>query len=157
MLWQKKLMHFKSYITTIKLWTLQGKHYYLCQGCCKFVLVPEAFRYMGLDARKHVFGICEQQRRKPACASAQSDQRLCYSLIGKYQISTYYERNFNFLASLCSWAGWFESRFDGNPEDRFCCVELWSSTWDNGSYHTCINHTLTKLTQLPSWGKSLFY
>ena len=23
-------------------------------------------------------GVCEQQRRRPACASAQSDQRLCY-------------------------------------------------------------------------------
>ena len=26
---------------------------------------------------------CKQQRRRPACAYAQSDQRLCYSLIGK--------------------------------------------------------------------------
>ena len=26
---------------------------------------------------------------------------------------------FNILASLCSWAGWFESDFVGNPEDRF--------------------------------------
>ena len=29
-------------------------------------------------------GICEQQRRRPACTSPQSNQRLCYSLIGKY-------------------------------------------------------------------------
>ena len=28
--------------------------------------------------------VCEQQRGRPACASAQSDQRLCYSLLGKY-------------------------------------------------------------------------
>ena len=28
----------------------------------------------------------EQQRRRPACASAQSDQRLCYSLFGKHHI-----------------------------------------------------------------------
>ena len=28
-------------------------------------------------------------------------------------------RIFNFLASLCSWAGWFQSGFVGNPEDRF--------------------------------------
>ena len=63
--------------------------------------------------------VCEQQRRRPACASAQSDQRLCYSPIVKYHIQTWYTRNFNFLASLCSWAGWFESRFLGNPEDRF--------------------------------------
>ena len=27
---------------------------------------------------------CERQRRRPACTSAQSDQRLCYSLLGKY-------------------------------------------------------------------------
>ena len=30
--------------------------------------------------------VCEQQRRRPACTSAQSDQRLCYSLFGKYHI-----------------------------------------------------------------------
>ena len=35
---------------------------------------------MGLDARKHVFGVCEQQRRRPSCASLQTDQRLCYLL-----------------------------------------------------------------------------
>ena len=29
-------------------------------------------------------GVCEQQRRRPACASAQTDQRLCYLLIEKY-------------------------------------------------------------------------
>ena len=40
------------------------------------------YHIMGLNARKHVFGVCEQQRRRPACTSAQSDQRLCYSLIG---------------------------------------------------------------------------
>ena len=30
--------------------------------------------------------IFEQHRRRPACASAQSDQRLCYLLIEKYHI-----------------------------------------------------------------------
>ena len=63
--------------------------------------------------------VCEQQKRRPACASAQSDQRLCYSLNGMYNISTCYKRNFNFLASLCSWVGWFKSRYYDNPEDRF--------------------------------------
>ena len=28
-------------------------------------------------------GFCEQHRRRPACASTQSDQRLCYSLFWK--------------------------------------------------------------------------
>ena len=31
-------------------------------------------------------GVCEQKRRRPACTSVQSDQRLHYSLIGKYHI-----------------------------------------------------------------------
>ena len=33
---------------------------------------------MGLDASS---GVCEQQRRRPACASAQSSQRLCFRLL----------------------------------------------------------------------------
>ena len=57
---------------------------------------------IGLNARKPVFGVCEKQRCRPACASVQSDQRLCYLCIGKYHIFTCYEGNFNFLASLCS-------------------------------------------------------
>ena len=63
--------------------------------------------------------VCEQQRHRLDCAYAQSDQRLCYSLIVKYHILAWYKRNFNFLASLCSWGDWFESRFVGTPEDRF--------------------------------------
>ena len=57
---------------------------------------------MGLDARKPVFSAYEQQRRRPACASAYSDQSLRYSLNGKYHISTCYKPILNFLASLCS-------------------------------------------------------
>ena len=34
---------------------------------------------MGRGARKAVFEVCEQQTRRPACASAQTDQRLCYA------------------------------------------------------------------------------
>ena len=29
-------------------------------------------------------GVCEQPRRRPACATVQSDQLLCYSLARKY-------------------------------------------------------------------------
>ena len=74
---------------------------------------------MGRNSRKPVFGFCEQHRRRPACASAQSDQRLWYSLFGKHHMLTCYRWNFNFLASLCSWGDWFETRFVGHPEDRF--------------------------------------
>ena len=76
---------------------------------------------MGLDTRKPIFGICEQQRRRPNCAVRSAPLlfaywkvsyldllRLCYLLIGKYHIWTCYKRIFNFLASLCSWGDWFE-------------------------------------------------
>ena len=72
------------------------------------------------STRENLFsGVCKQHRRRPACASAQTDQRLCYSLIEKNHILTCYEGNFNFLASLCSWGDWFETCYVGNPEDRF--------------------------------------
>ena len=67
-------------------------------------------------------GVLEQHRRRPACASAQSDQRFCYSLFGKYHMLTCYRWNLNVLASLCSWGDLFETRFVGNPEDRFSRV-----------------------------------
>ena len=72
--------------------------------------------------------VCEQQRRRPACAYAQSDQRLCYSLIVKYHTQFWYKRNFSSLVSLSTWAGWFESRYVGNPEDRFSRVAAQSCT-----------------------------
>ena len=34
---------------------------------------------MGLYVRKLASGVCKQQRRRPACTSAQSDQRFCNS------------------------------------------------------------------------------
>ena len=69
--------------------------------------------------RKPVYAICEQQRCRSACACVQSDQRLCFSLPGKYNISTCYSWNFKTLASFCSWADWFECNLVANPEDRF--------------------------------------
>ena len=35
--------------------------------------------------------VCEQYRRRPACASAQSDQRLCNSLFAKYHMLICYK------------------------------------------------------------------
>ena len=52
----------------------------------KVHLVWCAFRYMGFDVRKPVFGVCKQQRSRPACTYVQADQRLCYLLIVKYHI-----------------------------------------------------------------------
>ena len=54
--------------------------------------------------KKPYFVACEQQRRRPACTSAQSDQRLCYSLIGKYNILTCLMQTFNNLVCLSNCA-----------------------------------------------------
>ena len=37
--------------------------------------------YLSHIVRKPVYAICEQQRRRSACAAAQSDQHLCCSLL----------------------------------------------------------------------------
>ena len=52
--------------------------------------------------RKPVYAICEQHRRRSACASAQSDHLLCCTLPGQYNTSSSYSRNFKTLASLIS-------------------------------------------------------
>ena len=44
---------------------------------------PGLQHFMGLNARNPGFVAYEQQRCRPACASTQSDQRLCYSLSEK--------------------------------------------------------------------------
>ena len=77
------------------------------------------FLHMSHVMRKHVFAICEQQRCRSACASAQSDQCICCMLPGKYYTSSCYSRSFKTLGSLCSSAGQFESYLVENPEDRF--------------------------------------
>ena len=74
---------------------------------------------MGHVMRKPVFAICEQQRRISACASAQSDQRLCCSLLSYYNTYTCLIQYFKPLAGFCSRTGRFDSYLVGNPEDRF--------------------------------------
>ena len=54
------------------------------------------------------YAICEQQRWRSACTSAQSDQHLCCSLLREYDMSTCFIQRFKILASFCSWAGWFD-------------------------------------------------
>ena len=68
--------------------------------------------------------ICEQQRRRLARASAQSDQRLCCSLLRQYNISRFCSLNFKTLASFCGCAGQFVFGWSDTPEDTFCCVMI---------------------------------
>ena len=49
--------------------------------------------------------ICDLQRRRPACASAQSDQPPCYSLFGKHNKLTTSEISIFKLVSLAEETG----------------------------------------------------
>ena len=73
--------------------------------------------------------ICEQQRRRSACASAQADLRLCCSLPRQNDTSSLYIRNFKILADLCSWAGQFASCLVGDSRRHIF-------SW-RGSYEQC--------------------
>ena len=80
--------------------------------------------YLSLVIRKPVFALWEQQRRRSACTSAQSDQHLCCSLLRQYNICSCYVLNFKTIASLCGCAGRFESYLVANYEDRFSRDEV---------------------------------
>ena len=69
--------------------------------------------------RKPVYAICEQQRPRSTCASAQSYQHFCCSLPRSYNISSFYIRNVKPLANFSGCAGRFESYLVKNHEDRF--------------------------------------
>ena len=64
------------------------------------------------------YAICEQQWCRSACASAQSDQHLCCSLLRLYYMYTCYIQSFKILASFCSWAGWFEYYLVESPRSH---------------------------------------
>ena len=49
--------------------------------------------YIGLVAKKPDFVACKERRHRPARASAQSDQLLCYSFSDKYSKLTGYMQN----------------------------------------------------------------
>ena len=72
------------------------------------------------SSRDNLFSVvCEQQRHRPTCASAQSDQCLCYSLFGEHSRQACSIQNFIFLASLCRCGHWFEYHYVRNPVDGF--------------------------------------
>ena len=79
----------------------RGKYSVLLQKLTCNIIALDIY-HMGFVVRKPVFGALRTTKRRPACPYGQTDQRLCYSLIGKYHIYTCHQRNFNFLASLCS-------------------------------------------------------
>ena len=99
--------------------------------------------------------VCEQYRHRPACAYAQSDQRLCNLPLGKYHMQTSYRWNFNFLASHCSWGDWFETHFVGYPEDRFCRNEAHLSRYYFYGYSSKRRLTRSETKQEARHGQNL--
>ena len=76
--------------------------------------------YIWASTQENLFSvICEQQRRRQACASAQSNQHLFIRYLESIVDKLAPRKISLFLASLCIWGDWFETRFVGNPEDRF--------------------------------------
>ena len=65
-----------------------------------FIFLSICFILWATSWENLFYAICEQQRRRSACASAQSDQRICCSLPGYCNTTTYYSQNFKTLASL---------------------------------------------------------
>ena len=107
--WKQCFCHILNYL----------HHFVFVYVCCNFNQTKEAYQILTDLTHKKYSGDCEHQRRWPASESAQADQRLCYSIVGMNHIYTCNKRNFHFLASHCSWGDWFETRFVGNPDDRF--------------------------------------
>ena len=114
---------------------------------------------MGLDARKPVFGGLRTTQAQASLRFRAVWSAPLLIAFGKYHIKASYKRNFNFLASLCSWAGWSESHFVGNPEDRFSCYKAqirvvikhqfcyFSNKVSLGTHKKCLNETVLLSTQ----------
>ena len=70
--------------------------------------------------------LCCKQRFRPACASVQSDQHLCYSLSAKYTSPTSSMQNYNIslLLTRLVWA-----LLGQKPEDRFSCLAVYMNFW----------------------------
>ena len=94
--------------------------YFFYATYVKYLLLENlTFKRIEPHHAKTCFAICKHQRHRSACASAQSDQRLCCLLPGQYTTSTCYIQKFKTLASFWSWAARFESELVRNPEDWF--------------------------------------
>ena len=62
---------------------MQHLYMYMYMGLAQNIKIT--MLTFGPRREKTLFSVdCEQQRCRPACTSAQTDQRLCYTLIGKY-------------------------------------------------------------------------
>ena len=85
-------------------------------------------RVFQLNLRKPVLAICEQQRRRSACVSAQSDQPLCCSLPRKYNTFSFQIRNFRPLASFLAAQAGLSHTWSEIPKTGYLVMRLTCSS-----------------------------
>ena len=68
------------------------------------------------DKISNSFGMCDQQRLRPACAYAQSDQSLCLSLEYSMSVKLPGEHHLEFLSLKGDCTGWSESTLVKMPQ-----------------------------------------
>ena len=113
--------------------------------------------------RKPVFAICEQQRRRLACASAQSDQHLCFrcldSIIPLVSISENASLHLVSVTVQTSLSPWSQTPKTGFLVMRLICKrKTYHSSEDGAPDPTCepVNeNTGIPLTPLESQGHHL--
>ena len=81
---------------------------------------------------KPAYAICKQQRCRSACTSAQSDQRLCWSLPRLYNISSFY-------FCFCSWAAGLSLTWSKLPKTGFLMMWLNSLCADIHVLSECVS------------------
>ena len=84
--------------------------------------------------RKPIYVLCEQQRRRSACASAQSDSAFVVRCLDSITVSIS-EISSLCLASVAEQAG-LSLPWSQTPKAGFLATRLiWASSWDYGTYH----------------------
>ena len=77
---------------------------------------------MGLNTSKPVFeGVRTTKAQTSLCIRTDWSAPVLFANLKESYLNLL-KANFQFLACICSGAGWFESHFVWNPEDRFSQV-----------------------------------
>ena len=87
--------------------------------CAAGLKMRSTFILLGPRCEKLDFVTCKKQRRRPACAFAQSGQRLYFSLTAKCTILTRFIQNCIILASPCSGQTGLSFTMSQIPKARF--------------------------------------
>ena len=92
--------------------------------------VFDEFHYLSHIMRRSVYAICKQQKRRSACASAQSDQRLCFRCLDSIiPLNSIHEISSFYLASVAEQADlsltWSKPRKTGFLMTRLLCQSVY--------------------------------